>query len=126
VQVLIIIISYYGTFPKNTMKLVKEDRNESKGLFRSLIMWVSTVFFCQADAGRGTKWPLGKPIPNVYNRRVPMIRMVYGPDLSQSDISVFSSVPLSLVLCTSRHGISSFLHPSKAFCGKPPLSYVRR
>jgi hypothetical protein len=77
VQVPITIISYPGPFPKDTMEIVEGDRNPATGFFGGLV-----------DIGEGaTKWPLGKPIPNLYMRHAPWINHITsGFYATQSDI----------------------------------------
>jgi hypothetical protein len=89
VQVPIIIISYPGPFPKDTMKIVKRDRNAADSLFRVLIFLLEQLVTCLAASDKTRKWPLGKPIPNLYNRDVPWINRIMGISdlgISQGDI----------------------------------------
>jgi hypothetical protein len=81
VQVPITIISYPGPFPKDTMKIVKGDRNAIVSFFSDLI------FICRlAGSDRTREWPLGKPIPNLYNRHVNWKMYMSNICLSQGDI----------------------------------------
>jgi hypothetical protein len=69
VQVPITIISYPGAFPKDTMKIVERDRGGGRSLF-SVIVFLASRFASLKAIDPTEDWPLGKPIPNVYNRFV--------------------------------------------------------
>ncbi|KUJ16938.1 uncharacterized protein LY89DRAFT_707347 [Mollisia scopiformis] len=88
VQVPITIISYPGPFPKDTMEIVERDRNGADiSVFSGLMFLVEKLFTCLYDGESTVKWPLGKPIPNVYNRDDPWVNRIMGESvLSQSDI----------------------------------------
>jgi len=87
VQVPITIISYPGSFPKDTMEIVEGYRDGAMNYVREIISIVEQLFTCFANGDSTKKWLLGKPIPNVYNREVPwMMNRKPGADLSQSDV----------------------------------------
>jgi hypothetical protein len=79
------------------MKIVKGDRNAIVSFFSDLI------FICRlAGSDRTGEWPLGKPIPNLYNRHVPWKMYMSNICLSQGDIfglflgsTVFGTVHLA-------------------------------
>jgi hypothetical protein len=85
VQVPITIISYPGPFPKDTMEIVERDRNGARSFFADAMFFAEILFACLPNLGHNldstTKWPLGKPIPNVYNRDAPWVGR-----LSQNDV----------------------------------------
>lgn len=89
VQVPITIISYPGPFPKDTMEIVERDRGAAESFFSGLILIVEQLVTSLAGSNRIRKWPLGKPIPNLYNRDVPWIDRIMGISdlgISQGDI----------------------------------------
>jgi hypothetical protein len=87
VQVPITIISYPGHFPRDTMEIVERDRNGADGVFSLLINVIESLITCLGKIDSNNKWPLGKPIPNVYNREVAWINQEsVWAELSQSDI----------------------------------------
>lgn len=83
VQVPITIIAYPGPFPEDTMEIVRRDRDGGDGMFSTLIYLVESQFDFQGGVDSTETWQLGKPIPNVYNRKVPYLG---GWNLSQNDI----------------------------------------
>ena len=88
-QVPITIISYPGPFPKDTMGIVERDRDAAESFFSGLILLVEQLVTCLAGGDRNAKWPLGKPIPNLYTRNVPWINRMMGMSdlgISQGDI----------------------------------------
>jgi hypothetical protein len=100
VQVPITIISYPGPFPKDTMNIVKGDRNAADSFFRGLIFLLETLVTCLAASDRTGKWPLGKPIPNLYNRDVPWINRIMG----MSDLGISQGDLFGLFLGTTVFG----------------------
>ena len=83
VQAPITIISYPGPFPRDTMEIVERRRNRAYSVFSDLISFAERLFTCLADSDSTRKWPLGKPIPNVYNPQVPWMGERF---LSQGDL----------------------------------------
>jgi hypothetical protein len=73
VQVPITIISYPGPFPEDTMEIVERDRNGAETFLAGVIFIAESLFTCLSDVDSTEKWPLGKPIPNVYNRDAPWV-----------------------------------------------------
>jgi hypothetical protein len=67
VQVPITIISYPGPFPKDTMEIVEGDRDGTKSIFSVIVFFAETLFACLHNLDSTREWPLGKPVPNVYN-----------------------------------------------------------
>jgi hypothetical protein len=86
VEVPITIISYPGLFPKDTMEILKRHRDgahREENFFATVIVIAEALFACSPDIDSTLdKWPLGKPIPNVYNRNAPWD----GVPLSKSDV----------------------------------------
>jgi hypothetical protein len=71
VQVPVTIISYSGLFPEDTMKIVLSDRNTSRSVYGTIVIALELLFsLLTTTKERSEKWPLGKPIPNTYNRDV--------------------------------------------------------
>jgi hypothetical protein len=52
------------------MKIVEMDRSGANGLFSVLITAVGSLINRLDKVDITNEWPLGKPIPNVYNREV--------------------------------------------------------
>ncbi|KAN0113223.1 hypothetical protein V8E51_006174 [Hyaloscypha variabilis] len=92
VQAPITIISYPGAFPKDTMEIVERDRNGDSGFFATLIFLGECLFSClriESENSLTSKWPLGKPIPNIYNRDVSWLELGQSEGdfiISQNDI----------------------------------------
>jgi hypothetical protein len=73
VQVPITIISYPGPFPKDTMEIVERQRaRDSTATFFSTAIYFIEFVFGNDDSSTEV-WPLGKPIPNVYNSDDPWV-----------------------------------------------------
>jgi hypothetical protein len=82
VQVPITIISYPSPFPKDTMEIVERDRNGGDSFFSTAIFFAQILFACFPNLDSTKEWPLGKPIPNVYNRDTPC----FWGSFSQNDL----------------------------------------
>ncbi|PMD30200.1 hypothetical protein L207DRAFT_474005 [Hyaloscypha variabilis F] len=89
VEVPITIISYPGVFPEDTMEIVERDRDSGDTLFKSLIYlgeFLLSGLNIEIEDSIASKWPLGKPIPNVYNRNVEWLVLKTNNVVSQSDV----------------------------------------
>jgi hypothetical protein len=53
------------------MEIVQKDINGGGSIFSLLIITIEKAITCLPDVESPLKWPLGKPIPNVYTREVP-------------------------------------------------------
>jgi hypothetical protein len=120
VQVPITIISYPGPFPQDTMDIAERDRDRADNIFDlvigaiefvgksvallgeavggswslDLVMVIGAIKFVRKSVAllgeTADTWPLGNPIPNVYNRDVPWINWtMLGGELRVSKSDIF-------------------------------------